>query len=275
MATADLGPAAYDRLLERLRAFSPAAVAFSGGVDSTFLLRACREALGDDVTALTMDTPYLPRRELSEARDLAQRFGIRHRIVSMGLPAEITVNPEARCYLCKQQVFARLRTEADRLKLPHLLDGTNADDLGAYRPGLKALAELAVISPLAEAGLTKALIRALSRELGLPTWEKPAYSCLLTRLPHGVQVTQERLDRIESAENLLRDAGFAAVRVRYHVHDHLARIELPPADFTRLLAFSRDADLAGQFKALGFQFATLDLRGYVSGSMDPQAGGNT
>ena len=262
--------AKYERLLSNLKTLDTAAVAFSGGVDSTLLLRCARETLGDRVVALTVDTPYLPRRELAEARDLARHLGVRHRVFSMAVPDDIADNPEARCYLCKKQVFARIRDEIQRLKIPHLLDGTNADDLGAYRPGLKALAELAVISPMAEAGLTKAEIRSLSRQLGLSTWEKPAYSCLLTRLPHGAAASMVRLERIEAAENLLRDAGFAAVRVRYHVQDRLARIEIPPADFERFLAFSQKGDLEGQFRDLGFDFTTLDVRGYVSGSMDPR-----
>jgi uncharacterized protein len=272
MTTVDDIQRKYDRLLTRLKALDPAAVAFSGGVDSTLLLRCAREALGDAVLALTVDTPYLPRRELTEARHLARHLGARHRVVSMAVPAEIAVNPEARCFLCKKQVFTRIRAEAERLEIPHLLDGTNLDDLGAHRPGLKALAELAVVSPLAEAGLTKAEIRALSRQLGLSTWDKPAYSCLLTRLPHGAAVTKQRLHRIEAAENLLRDAGFAAVRVRSHLHDRLARIEIPPEDFDSFLAFSRKTDLTRRLQALGFDFTTMDLRGYVSGSMDPKGG---
>ena len=147
MATVDDIQAKYERLLTRLKALDPAAVAFSGGVDSTLLLRCAREALGDKVVALTVDTPYLPRRELAEARDLARHFGVRHRVASLAIPAEVADNPEARCYLCKKQVFARIRAEAERLKMPHLLDGTNFDDLGAHRPGLKALAELAVSAP--------------------------------------------------------------------------------------------------------------------------------
>jgi uncharacterized protein len=272
MVTADHIQAKYERLLTRLKALDPAAVAFSGGVDSTLLLRCAREAMGDAVVALTIDTPYLPRRELAEARHLARRFGARHRVLSLAIPEAVAHNPEARCYLCKKQVFARIRAEAKRLKIPHLLDGTNSDDLGAHRPGLKALTELAVVSPLAEAGLTKTDIRALSRRLGLPTWDKPAYSCLLTRLPHGTAVTMETLHRIEAAEDILRDAGFAALRVRCHVHGRLARIEMLPADFEAFLAFSRKGDLAGRFRALGFDFTTLDLRGYVSGSMDPSKG---
>ncbi|MDJ0782834.1 MAG: ATP-dependent sacrificial sulfur transferase LarE [Desulfosarcinaceae bacterium] len=260
----------YTRLQDRLRALMPALVAFSGGVDSTLLLRCAREVLKDRVLALTVDTPYLPRRELAEARNLARRLGARHRILTIPLPTEIADNPERRCYICKTQVFAQIRDEAERLAIPHILDGTNADDLGAYRPGLKALTEMRVVSPLAEAGLTKAEIRELSRELGLATWDKPAYSCLLTRLPHGVQVTSTLLARIEAAETILRDAGFAAVRVRFHVHDRVARIEIPPADFEAFMTYQRDVGLAGQFHTLGFAFTALDLRGYVSGSMDPK-----
>jgi uncharacterized protein len=272
MATADDIQIKYERLLTRLETLDPAAVAFSGGGDSTLLLRSAREALGGRVVALTVDTPYLPRRELAEARHLARHLGVRHQVLSLAIPEEVAHNPEARCYLCKKRVFARIRAEAERLKLPHLLDGTNFDDLGAHRPGLMALAELAVVSPLADAGLKKAEIRDLSKRLGLSTWDKPAYSCLLTRLPHGAAVTMERLERIEAGENILRDAGFAALRVRSHVHDRLARIEIPPADFDSFLTFSRKTDLEGRFRALGFDFTTLDLRGYVSGSMDPKAG---
>lgn len=265
---AENNQAKYERLLNRLGDLGSAVVAFSGGVDSTLLLRCAVEALGERALALTVDTPYLPRRELAEARQLARNLGARHEVVSISIPIEIDHNPEARCYLCKRQVFDRIKTEAQRLTIPHLLDGTNADDLDAYRPGLKALTEMAVVSPLAEAGLTKAEIREISRKLGLPTWDKPAYSCLLTRLPHGVAVTAEALQRIEAAENLLRDAGFPAVRVR--VHDRLARIEIPPGDFEAFMAFNQKADVDGKFRAFGFDFTTLDLRGYLSGSMDPK-----
>lgn len=268
MAADEKIQAKYDRLMNRLNDLNSAVVAFSGGVDSTLLLCCARETLGDQVLALTVDTPYLPRRELAEARDLASRLGARHEVVSISVPTELSDNPEARCYLCKKKVFAHIQAEAQRLEIPHILDGTNFDDLGAHRPGLKALSEMAVLSPLADAGLSKAEVRHLSRRLNLPTWDKPAYSCLLTRLPHGVRVKMDDLARIEAAENLLRDAGFAAVRVR--VHDRLARIEIPPGDFDAFMIFNRDTDVANRFREIGFDFTTLDLLGYVSGSMDPK-----
>jgi pyridinium-3,5-biscarboxylic acid mononucleotide sulfurtransferase len=258
----------YDRLLSRLDDLGSVVVAFSGGVDSTLLLRCAREALGDQVLALTVDTPYLPRRELAEASDLARQIGARHLLVHLPLPPEIDTNPEDRCYLCKKKVFARIQAEAERQEIPNILDGTNHDDLGVHRPGLKALSEMDIISPLAEAGLTKAEIRQLSRKLDLPTWDKPAYSCLLTRLPHGVPVKMETLARIETAENYLINAGFSTVRVR--VHDKLARIEIPRGDFETFMAFNQKEDVAEKFRVLGFDFTVLDLRGYLSGSMDPK-----
>lgn len=260
----------YDRLLSRLGDLGSVVVALSGGVDSTLLLRCAHQALGDQVQALTVDTPYLPRRELAEASDLARQIGARHLLVHLPLPPEIDTNPEERCYLCKKKVFAQIQAEAERLEIPHILDGTNHDDLGVHRPGLKALGEMDVISPLAEAGLTKAEIRSLSRKLSLPTWDKPAYSCLLTRLPHGLPVKMETLARIETAENYLIDAGFTAVRVR--VHEKLARIEIPFGDFETFMAFNQQENVAGKFRAFGFDFTTLDLRGYFSGSMDPKLG---
>ncbi|MGE5153368.1 MAG: ATP-dependent sacrificial sulfur transferase LarE, partial [Bdellovibrio bacteriovorus] len=212
--------------MERLRAIGPAAVAFSGGVDSSLLVALARDAYGDEALALTVAAPQMARWEVAEARELAGALGVRHRVVELPLLPAIRDNPPERCYLCKRALLRELGSVAALVGLTQLLDGTNRDDLGEHRPGLRALKELGVLSPLAECGFTKADVRALARRLGLPNWDKPAYACLLTRLPQGTPVTEETLRRIESAERCLIDLGYPGVRVR--THGDLARIELDP-----------------------------------------------
>jgi uncharacterized protein len=254
----------YSRLIERIKGIGPAAVAFSGGVDSSLLVALARDAYGDAALALTVAAPQMARWELEEARRLAESLRVAHRVVDLPLLPAIRDNPTDRCYLCKRALFRELLSVAALAGMDRLLDGTNRDDLGEHRPGLRALRELGVLSPLADCGLTKAAVRALSRRLGLPTWDKPPYACLLTRLPHGTRVGEEVLRRIEAAERLLIDLGYRGVRVR--THGDLARIEIEPGQHPRLL--TEAGAIAGHLQRLGYRQVTLDLLGYRSGSMD-------
>lgn len=258
-----------EKLLADLRSLPGALVAFSGGVDSSFLLYAAREALGDRAHAATLATPYTPASDLAAARELAAALGARHRVLERPLPEALRRNPPERCYLCKREFFGQLQQLATAEGLV-LLDGSNTDDLSVYRPGKRALAELGVKSPLLEAGLDKAAIRELSRQAGLPTWNRAAGACLLTRLPHGATVGEALLSRIDQAEDALRDLGFSALRVRCHGEEgDLARIELPPEDIARCLNPDLREAIDRKLKTLGFRFVALDLAGYRTGSFDP------
>ncbi len=241
-------------------------VAYSGGADSTFLLKVALDVLGEKVLAATGRLPIIPSSELTAAEEMAHQLGARHLFVETDVMDDprFYSNPPDRCYVCKQALFRRLREMADDYGF-EVADGSNHDDLGEHRPGLKALRELGVRSPLAEAGLTKADIRALSREMGLPTWDKPAQPCLATRFPYGEQLTPEKLTRVEEAEEFLRSLGLRQLRVRSH--DSLARIEIPREDMVRLLS-EMASEIVDRLKGLGYAYVTLDLQGYRTGSMD-------
>jgi uncharacterized protein len=256
----------YERLLDYLKKLSHAAVAFSGGTDSTFLLWAAKEVLGNKVLALTVKTPYIPDWEIEEATLFCEKHAIRHSIIELPFPEIIRGNPEDRCYKCKRQLFERLLEEAAAQGIDTMLEGTNADDINDYRPGLRALRELTILSPLLEAGLTKAAIRDLSKSMGLPTWDKPAYACLLTRLPYNQPVDENTLTRIEKAELFLIRAGYRAVRVR--VQDNTARIEMESELMPRFVTSGFYIKTTAYMKSLGFQFISLDLEGYRKGSFN-------
>ena len=255
------------RLRASLREIGSAAVAFSSGVDSTFLLRAAHEELGDKAVAVTVRSQLIPRHELDEAAAFCRQEGIRHEIIdfdALSAPAVIA-NPPDRCYHCKKEVFGLILAFARGAGLAAVLEGSNLDDDGDYRPGRRAIRELGVRSPLHEAGLTKEEIRVLSREMGLPTWSKPSFACLASRFPYGERLTVAALERVERAERWLREElGLTQLRVRSH--GDLARIEVPPGDIPRLAA--RAAEIAAAFKGLGFAYVTLDLQGYRTGSLN-------
>ena len=260
--------AKLERLRERLRVIGSAAVAFSSGVDSTFLLRVAHEELGERVVAVTARSHSFPKRELDEATAFCRAEGVRHEVIDseeLDIPG-FAENPPDRCYHCKKELFGRLLAFARENGLAAVLEGSNIDDDGDYRPGRRAIRELGIVSPLHEAGLTKAEIRALSREMGLPTSDKPSFACLASRFPYGERITASGLERVEKAEQWLLDAGLDLTQLRVRSHGDLARIEVPPGDIPRLA--SRVAEIAAAFKDLGFAYVTLDLFGYRTGSMN-------
>jgi len=256
----------YDKLLESLKKLDGLAIAFSGGVDSAFLLHTAGQALGGKVIALTVKSSYIPDWEIKEAKKIAEDTGIEHHIIEVPVPEQIRNNPNNRCYLCKTFLFTMLKDYAKNKGYSHIADGSNADDTGEYRPGMKALNELKVVSPLLNAGFTKSDIRRASKEMGLYTWEKPAYACLLTRIPYDTKINDDLLRRIERSETYLIGLGIRAVRVR--THDNLARIETEPKYIEKIFKEDLLGKISKQLKQYGFSFVTLDLEGYRTGGID-------
>jgi uncharacterized protein len=250
----------YAHLIKYLRQLGDAALAFSGGVDSTFLLKASRDALRDKVIAITVNSPYIPDWEIDEAKNITAQLGVKHIILEAPLPDKIVNNPPDRCYLCKTYIYTKLREVAKEHGIKNLIEGTNSDDSEHERPGMKALRDLDVISPLKEAGFTKKDIRRYSWINNLPTWDKPAYACLLTRIPYNTPVEADNLKRIEKAEKYLIDLGFRSVRVR--VHDDLARIETEPGSIKKIFQENLMEKISYELKNYGFKYVTLDLEGY-------------
>ena len=273
MDLASLLPAANRKrevALARLRGLGSALVAYSGGVDSAYLLALAREALGDSAIAFTALSPAVAPDELESARKVARQLGARHiekRSAELDDP-HYAANPQNRCYFCKTELYTLAEAEAKSLGLAAVVAGTNADELTDYRPGLLAAGEHQVVQPLAEAGLTKDEIRVLSREAGLPTWDKPQQPCLSSRIPYGTEVTRERLDQLAESEMGLRKLGLREFRVRYH--GEIARIEVGEAEFAQLLAVRAEA--ARALKAAGFKFVSLDLEPFRSGRLNEAAG---
>lgn len=256
------------KLISLLQEMDTALIAFSGGVDSAFLTKIAYQTLGHKTLAVTAVSETYTQSELVEAKELAQSIGIHHEIIQTEELANPNFfnNPPQRCYYCKKELYGKLRDLANGLQLQYIIDGTNADDLGDFRPGHSAARELGVRSPLREVGLNKEEIRTLSKELGLPTWNKPAMACLSSRFPYGDTITIAKLEQVRKGEEFLKSKGFSQFRVRHH--GALARIEIPLAELPQLTLEPLRLEVIAYLKSLGFAYVTLDLAGFSSGSMN-------
>ncbi len=263
----------YEDLKRRIAMLGSCAVAFSSGVDSALLLYAAKEALGSKAVAVTAIAPFFPERESDESRSFCKEIGVDQVILEINpedIP-EFESNPKDRCYHCKLNLFNNFMDFAASRGLSAVIEGSNADDVSDYRPGMKALAELDIKSPLKEAGLTKDEIRTLSKAFGLPTWNKPSFACLASRIPYGEKITRDKLSIVESAEKYLLELGFKQFRVRFHEElngGKLARLEVLPGDFARFESAEFRNDIYDRFKGLGFSYISLDLKGFRSGSLN-------
>ncbi|OGW56545.1 MAG: TIGR00268 family protein [Nitrospirae bacterium RIFCSPLOW2_12_42_9] len=259
----------YQRLKEQIESMGSVLVAFSGGVDSSLLARVAFDSLGNKAVAVTATSPTYPWYEIEEAKTIAIEIGIRHILIESNELdiEEFAQNDNRRCYHCKRELFDKLKVIADDLNITHIACGTTVDDLSDYRPGMDAAKELGVKSPLVEAGLTKEMVREISRMLGLPNWDKPSFACLSSRFPYGTEITEERLKQVGMCETYLRQLGFKQFRVRYH--EEVARIEACREDLE--LMFANPAlrnEIAKKFKEFGFTYVTIDIEGYRTGSMN-------
>ncbi len=257
----------FENLKNYLRSLKSVMIAFSSGVDSTFLLKVAHDVLGENAVAVTAKSCSFPKREADEAEEFCKKEGIRHFIVEseeLDIP-EFRHNPNNRCYLCKKALFSKIISLAQENKIAFVCEGSNMDDNGDYRPGLKAVSELGVKSPLRQCSLYKEEIRELSKELNLSTWKKQSFACLSSRFPYGEEISEKKLLMVDKAEQFLLDKGFGQLRVRLH-GENLARIEISPAEMEK--AFLLREEIVGAFKSFGFLYVSLDLQGYRTGSMN-------
>lgn len=262
-----------NKLKKELIKYDKIAIAYSGGVDSTFLLKVAHEVLGDKVVALTADSCFFTNDERRATKDFCDKEGIEQVFVELDVLSDknIKMNPPNRCYYCKSKIFTAMKQVASNIGIDPVAEGSNMDDLSDYRPGLKAIEELAVISPLRTAGLDKEDIRSLSRAIGLDTWQKPSMACLASRIEYGEELTEQSLRMIEQAEKLLRDMGFAQCRVRKH--GNIARIEVQPEEIKGLLDHNNRTIVVEHMLAMGFSYVTMDLKGFRVGSMNETISG--
>lgn len=257
----------YEKLKSIIAETSKAAVAYSGGVDSTLLSKVTHDVLQENSIAITLVSPMNAQSEMKDAEELAKEIGIKHYMINEDeIEDEVLANPVDRCYHCKKTEFTRIQEKALEEKITVVFDGSNVDDLSDYRPGLQALKELKVISPLRLAGLTKSEIRELSHQLGLRTWNKPALACLGSRIPYGERITIEKLNRIDQSEDYLRTLGFVQFRVRSH--GDMARIEVSPEERSKLFDAKLLDTISQRLKSLGYHFVCLELEGYITGSLN-------
>ena len=258
----------YNKLKEILGEMGHVVVAYSGGVDSAFLLKVAHDVLGENAYGVLAVSPTYPSREYDKAKEVARIIGARLRIINTNELEDdnFIKNPVNRCYFCKSELFTEISKVAKKEMLQNLVDGSNYDDLGDHRPGMKALKELKVRSPLQEAGLTKPEIRELSRELGLPTWEKEALACLSSRFPYGEKIDSKKLQMVDKAENFLRDLGFTNIRARHQ--NNAIKIEVAPTDVKKFFDDDTRYNVISYMKSIGYNYVTVDLEGYRQGSLN-------
>jgi uncharacterized protein len=255
-----------EQLKTNLKNMGSVAIGFSGGVDSSFLLKVAVDVLGDRVLAITVNSILHPKKEMSDSVKFAQNLNTHHIVVDIDIDELnfLKDNPENRCYFCKKHIFSKIKDIAIQENIPYVLDASNFDDLNDYRPGMKALERIGVVSPLIDVKLGKDEIRDLSKQMDLETWDKPAFACLASRIPYRVEITRSKLNQVENAELFLSSLGLKQFRVRHH--DEVARIEVLKNDFQNLLKHSDE--IINKFKKLGFKYITLDIEGYRTGSLN-------
>jgi pyridinium-3,5-biscarboxylic acid mononucleotide sulfurtransferase len=256
----------YNQLLQYLRELGSCAVGFSGGSDSTFLLGVAKIALADKVIAFTIVSPHMAKWETQESIELAKKLNVKHFLIESPIIDKMRNNPENRCYHCKTAIYSIIKEEAEKLDIKHILDGTNADEIFGHRPGMKAITELKIKCPLLELSFTKDEIRRVSKELNLPTWDKPSNACLPSRLSYNSSVTELILDRIEQAEQFMKELGFKTVRVR--TYGNIARIELEQSKIKHVFIKKLNYMIIEKFKTLGYSHISVDLEGYATGKMN-------
>ena len=258
----------YKNLQKYVKNLGSLCVAFSGGVDSTYLLALAHEVLGDKMMAVTVRSSMYTKRECDGSKQFAVKLGARHVIIDADEYSvkEFVENTKDRCYYCKHAIFTKIKEVAAQCGMAYVADGSNADDDNDFRPGMRAIKELGVVSPLKAAGLAKQEIRELSKEMGLPTWDKPSFACLASRIPYGINITREKLAMVEQAEDYLMHLGFKQFRVRHH--GEIARIEVLPADRSKFLNEQLCEGVVREYKKIGFTYVALDLEGYRMGSMN-------